>query len=748
MDKTLKRPLFKQKAMQAYKAKQGGKIPGFFAGGIMPAFNMLRTAAQPIMAFTGRQMARPAVRTALTGLEGYGVGLGSGIAAEGYREGDVGKMIEGVSYALPAAAFIPSTAKGSGIAALRETAEYLTPRATGLQKAIVRNPGKTAVGSIGTGITGAMLSGDAEAVEVPEGMSNQEYIADIQDRLIMSKPVYERTDLTEEEREGKDVKRKLEVKKPAMPIGIRDPKTEGERTIDRQLKRTNAINEVASKLGVTDASKATDEQIKQIAIESNVPETELRSLIGRQTKVGPTPPDQTPMPGGLTGNETEGELKYLIDKRKKDLTAAKELEKNDLATGFKNFRSEINKIVGGGNQNLNDLVTMKVAAKLLTGKTSQAGFAGLADVAGQALGVGADTLLAMQLAQRDSDMKLAQAYLQAEAKKKGVGGPKIAKAGDRTIRVQDETAPGGFRNVRVAYDENTGQFLERKFDPVRGQYFETAQFTGTDVKINQDKLNQALMNLEENRRGGKMVEFVINNADKGGAKAAFGLLSEDVLGTLDFFGGGNLGGDTSTIDDEIKNELAKNTDLIGGSGIGKRVNIFKSEGEKLTQEYNEALQDARENGAKEVEKQLKKAGIIAKGYRPTEEDLRIYTQLALIEQRMKYIVANANKSEDRLTQKDIDNAAKRTDIIKYIASPRTIRLNYESLQKEFDEKAATFLSQYKLNGGEEQFIIQNFMDIPGVKRQYDKTQANFAQKQAAQNKLTRDQILGSIPIGG
>ena len=739
MDKTLKRPLFKQKAMEAYKAKHGGKIPGYAIGGIMPAFNMLRTAAQPIMAFTGRQMARPAVRTALTGLEGYGVGLGSGIAAEGYREGDVGKMIEGVSYALPAAAFIPSTAKGSGIAALRETAEYLTPRATGLQKAIVRNPGKTAVGSIGGGITGGMLSDDAGAVEVPEGMSNQEYIADIQDRLIMSKPVFERRDLTEEEREGKDVKRKLEVKKPAMPIGIRDPKTEGERTIDRQLKRTNAINEVASKLGVTDASKATDEQIKQIAIESNVPETELRSLIGRETKVGPTPPNQTPMPGGLTGNETEAELKYLINKRKKDLTAAKELQKNDLATGFKNFRSEINKLVGGGNQNLNDLVTMKVAAKLLTGKTTQTGFAGLADVAGQALGVGADTLLAMQLAQRDSDMKLATAFLQAEAKKKGVGGPKIAKAGDRTIRVQDETAPGGFRNVRVAYDENTGQFLERKFDPVRGQYFQPAQFTGTDVKINQDKLNQALMNLEENRRGGKMVEFVINNAEKGGIEAAFGLLSEDALGTLDFFGGGNLGADSSAIDDEIRAEMNKNTEkgLLGGSAS-----------EKMNKNFTEDLNDARENGAKKVEKELKKAGIIAKGYRPTEEDLRIYTQLALIEQRMKYIVANANKSEDRLTQKDIDNAAKRTDIIKYIASPRTIRLNYESLQKEFDEKAATFLSQYKLNGGEEQFIIQNFMDIPGVKRQYDKTQANFAQKQAAQNKVTRDQILGSIPIGG
>jgi hypothetical protein len=44
----------------------------------------------------------------------------------------------------------------------------------------------------------------------------------------------------------------------------------------------------------------------------------------------------------------------------------------------------------------------------------------------------------------------------------------------------------------------------------------------------------------------------LNNAAKGGTKAAIGLLAEDTLGTLDFFAGGNLGGDTSTIDDQIR----------------------------------------------------------------------------------------------------------------------------------------------------------------------------------------------------
>jgi hypothetical protein len=32
MDDVLKRPLFKNKAMQVYKAKHGGKVPGFFVG--------------------------------------------------------------------------------------------------------------------------------------------------------------------------------------------------------------------------------------------------------------------------------------------------------------------------------------------------------------------------------------------------------------------------------------------------------------------------------------------------------------------------------------------------------------------------------------------------------------------------------------------------------------------------------------------------------------------------------------------
>ena len=319
--------------------------------------------------------------------------------------------------------------------------------------------------------------------------------------------------------------------------------------------------------------------------------------------------------------------------------------------------------------------------------------------------------------------------------------------GDKTVRVTDPSVPGGFRNVRVSLGKDN-KFYQRIMNPDGSQGFVQANFTGTDVKRNDEKLNKALMGLEDNRRGGKMVEFVIENAAAGGSKAALGLLAEDTLGTFDFFAGGNAGGDTSVIDDQIRAEMAQTSGREGFDISGGKVNIFAKESDNMTKRFNSDLEEARKNGAKEVEKQLKKAGIVAKNYRPTEEDLRKYTRLALIEQRMKYIVANANKSEDRLTQKDIDNAAKRTQIIKYIASPRTIRLNYEQLRQEFGEKAGTYLNQYKLNGGDEDFIINNFMDIPGVKMQYDQKNKQFQQSQVVQNSASRRDILNTIPIAG
>jgi hypothetical protein len=734
MDKTLKRPLFKQKAMEAYKAKHGGKVPGYVVGA---AIQGVRALAAPTYRYLAPKMssffARPGVQTGLTGLEAYGIGVGSREMAEGISEGDTGKFLSGAAYAVPGMAFLPSTARKSGIAALRETGEYLAPRATDLTEKIVGSPFKAAGAFTGLGVAGQVLSPDeAEAAQPTDEMTEEQYGKDIQDRLIYTKPVYS------ESFSGAEQPSLVES---ARLIGVKNPKTEGEKTLNAQLQQREKINEVADKLGVRDASKASDQQIKQMAIESNVDEPTLRNMIGRPQKQAEVQGPPAPPVATLTGNEGEAELEYLRTKRKRDINAAQEL-----GAGFKEFKNQLNEITGTSNQNLNDLIAMKAAATLLTGKTSEKGLRGLLDVGGQALGVTADSLLALKMAQQDSDLKLAQAYLQM--KQKQGDGTKMLTTGDKTVRVNDPSVPGGFRNVRVSLGEDN-KYYTRQYDPTTGeQSFAAADFTGTDVDRDKTKLSEALFGLNENRRGGNMIEFVVNNAEKGGTKAAIGLLAEDTLGTLDFFAGGNLGGDTSTIDDQIRAEMMKTTGREAIDFTSSGVNVFRQESENMQDRFNKDLQDARENGAERVEKELRKAGVIAKGFRPSEQDLRIYTKLALIEQRMKYIVANANKDKDRLTQKDIDNAAKRTQIIKYITSPRTIRLNYEQLREEFNEKASDYLDTYKQAGGDEGFIAQNFMDIPGIRDAYNKKNKEFMQRQAIQNQKSRKDILEGISIYG
>jgi len=744
MDKTLNRPLFKKRAQELHKVDPN-KVPKLFIGGLMQAGNMIRAGAAPAYRYLAPKvssfMNRPGVQTGIVGLEGYGIGVGSQDMAEGVVEGDTGKFLQGAALAVPGAAFLPSSAKRSGIKALQETGEYLAPRMTGAAKSIVGNPGKTALASIGTGITGGYISPEAVADINPGEMTNEAYAKDIQERLIyQKKPKYEPDP---KKRVTENLKEYKESTKDFVPqvIGIENPLTEGEKALDAQLKTVAKVKEVASKLGVN-PNEATDEQLKQIAIESNVDLSTLQSMVGQKDE-GAVTADNMPAPNNdgvpvITGNESQAEIQHMIEKRKRDVAAGNELAGTDALSGqFLKFKNQINKMTGSDNSNLNNLLMMRAAGQMLSGKSPEKGIQGFLDITGQTLASSADAMIGLKLKQQDSDMKLAQAFLKMKSDKaKGAG---MLTGGDKTVKVIDPSLPGGFRNVRVSLGKDN-KYYTRQYDPNTGQQsFLPANFTGTDVKEDPTKLNKALMGLEDNRRGGKMVEFVIKNAGEGGTKAALGLLTEDAFGTLDFFAGGNVGGDSSIIDNEIRAEMNKNTEkgLFGGK-----------DSEKLVENYNEDLDDARKNGAKDVEKQLKKAGIIAKNYRPTEDELRNYTRLALIEQRMKYIVANANKSEDRLTQKDIDNAAKRTQIIKYITSPRTIRLNYEQLREEFAEKAGTYLSQFKLNGGEESYIQDNFMDIPGVALQYQRKEKDFMRNEKVNNQVSRQDILNSIQIGG
>ena len=166
----------------------------------------------------------------------------------------------------------------------------------------------------------------------------------------------------------------------------------------------------------------------------------------------------------------------------------------------------------------------------------------------------------------------------------------------------------------------------------------------------------------------------------------------------------------------------------------------------MIEEYRGSISDETlKKRAKELAKESGKSGFFKS---PTDEDLERFTKLALIEQRMKYIVANANKSEDRLTQKDIENAAKRTQIIQFFGSERTVYQNYKRLQEEFIAKAQADAMKYRRAGGTEDGM-QYFIDtVPGINEMYQENYNKAIASQQAKNKKTRNEVLGSIPIGG
>jgi hypothetical protein len=756
MDKTLMRPLFRDKATQLNQPKKidGSKVPKYAIGAAIqlgrmglaglgrvaqPAFQYLKTKAGPS---ASRFLEKPSTQTGLSALGAYGAVEGADMIKEGIEEADPYKAIQGASFAVPGLAFLPSTLKKSGIGALRKAGEKLGEPTTSFGKFAASTPG--GLTALGTGIGAGVLGAPEEVEAAPtEAEKQQEYIQDVQDRLIYKSPS-ETEALTgmkakPEETEAEALSRVVQEKGGKRPVGLREPKTKGEAVMSQQLQDIEAVNQVAKKLGITNVNAMDDKQIKQVAIESNVNEQDLRTLINK-----PKEPITPPNPAIKMQQTTENlsamdpaEVKNIVEDRKRELALAKD---NSLNAQFQSFKTKVNELTGANNDNLLNLVAMKAAGRLLSGQTKQRGVRGALEVGGVALEGAANDMMQLALAQKAEDLELAKAFLKARSEESA--GPGF-ESGDKTFSVTDPNLPGGKKNIKGLLGKDGRIYLRTKNNQI---VLAPEGFVGNEFKPTQERINFYGYQLEENKRGSEMIDFVIDNVEKtGGPRAAFGLLAEDVFGTFDQLASTKgMSQTSSSFDAEIRNQIAKNRNF-GATDKEREANNKMAD--KLSEQYTKDIEDAATNGGKKVFQQLQKAGIVAKNYRPTEEDLRNYTKFALIEQRMKYIVANANKAEDRLTQKDIENAAKRTQIVQFFGSPRTIRQNYQNLKSEFRNKAQGYVMQYKNAGGTEEGI-QYYMDVPGVKELYDKKNAEIEQQARIQNKQTRNDILSSIPIVG
>ena len=128
---------------------------------------------------------------------------------------------------------------------------------------------------------------------------------------------------------------------------------------------------------------------------------------------------------------------------------------------FLKFRESITNLTGTyGNDR--DLILMKMASGMMTGKTGSKGLRGFMDVTGQAMGPTVDTALALSNAQKGRDTDLATAFLKmkAEQAEAAEGGGLALKGAQKRFLIKDPASPYGYKVVTGQYDENTGQIME------------------------------------------------------------------------------------------------------------------------------------------------------------------------------------------------------------------------------------------------------------------------------------------------
>ena len=695
MDKTLMRPLFRDKATKLNQPRKidGSKVPKYAIGAAIQLGRAglagLGRVAQPAYQYLKTKAATPTGQKVLTGLEGAGVYMGAGDVVEGISEGDYYKTLGGLSVALPGMAYLPQTMRGTGIKALQGVKDFerLSPLKTGKGQL-------TALG--GTGI-GYGFAGDTEAEAQTQPTEEKEQIP-VQDRLIYSKPEY-----SDQVVDETALEQSVQTKAP-RPIGLKDPANKMEEVLNKDLPIANKIIDVAEQLGIDikNIRNLDDKKLKQIAVESNVNIQDVYRLAGKSpSEATPSPAPKNPIQAtnDVTASipgMTDVEVQNLIKARKNQLAGAKQLSVGDQ---FKQFKAQINEVTGESNDNLLNLVAMKAAGKLLSGQTKQAGVRGFLEVGGQALEGAANDMMQLAISQKAQDMELAKAFLKMKTDQSQ--GPGF-ESGDKVFKIEDPNFPGNFYNVkgltgkdgRIYYRDLNNNIVPAQ----QGQ-------VGYATKELPEKINLYSANLEENKRAQEMINSVIEVLpDSGTFTAAFGLAKEDAYGTVEqVFGKNNLGG--ADFDAEIKRLIRNNDD---GTEQGKK------DANSLMKKYDEDM-DKVEKRAREIAKDAGRGGIFS---RPTDKELETFTKLALIEQRMKYLVANANKAEDRLTQKDIENAEKNTRIIQFVGSAKKVKENYRQLRGEFAQKARGTAMQYRAAGGTESSMKYFRDNIPGVEDLY------------------------------
>ena len=743
MDDVLKRPLFKDKAMQVYKAKHGGKVPGFFVGQIVrTGLPYLSRGFSQVFGPTGKlarfQALNPKTAAAIE------IGTGAPLFAEGMQ--DIYGGIKSGDYA--------QIAQGVGETALGVGGTGLGLKA--LTQASRKTPGfKQAAYLTGKGVAERTLR---PGVAIPAlGATIYPTLAGGEEETTTEKPIEERLIY---EQAAPDIREDIIPEQPEKRIiGIKGAKTPAELAMNEDIKKANAINDVTSRLGVFSPADLNAQTIKNIAAEANVTEADVKRLAG--IKDQPTTATGQPIKPSAslqkdltpdTGPNKEDIQNYNpVEVQASIALRNNQIKDSRLAGGlnkeFQAFKQDIGGLIGDNDSSIRDLLALKAAGKLMSTKTRQRGFRGFLDVGGQALQDISDSMLQLALKQKENDMELAKAFLKYKGEK--AAGPEMLTTPDVTIAVPDNSVPGGVRNVNAVKGKD-GKFYGRTVVDGK-QTFAELPFTGTDVKYDSEKAVRYQQALLSNAEGAATAKFAQDLAlIYGGPKGEIMQFSENFFGITDQFLNDPkyvsiVATSDTTLDDFIKAKLAKDKGDKDAAG-NKLGTIDDYEKGKI-----QAVDNAKKEYQDYLKKQAKKRNVSVEALRPDERELEIITKLAFAEHRMKYVLANANKGDtDRLAQRDIDSAAGQTAIMTFLKSPSTVSNNYKQIESTFNKKLVENIALLKSSGVTDAWILNNAGNVPGVQKIYEEAALKNKQRETRQNIAEKPQaqtnILKTIPI--
>lgn len=491
-------------------------------------------------------------------------------------------------------------------------------------------------------------------------------------------------------------------------------------------------------------------------------------------------------------------------------------DKKDSKQSFEDYKSKYKAMIGDDNSSkmYRDLALLKWASRMMTGKTAQAGINGFFDVLGQSTEPLADDILAIDLRERQQNKALVDQYLAYEtALNSDVDTLMTDKIKTNITMMQDfeksdYQSTEDYKNRLMEYIDNRNQYeldlleLERKYsaersavkpkniktyladnpngffenskqkvvigftetgrpmqqvsfmnkdgkvdhtyEPYQGNFSDLVQF---DEKGNQSNKSKTRAQLESIKAGLGFVSRVKSIANTEGGKA--------FLGTR---------GSINNFKKQVMMLFSEVGDYTGTGSYAEKFNNILSTDKNMddlrefVKLYSEADPDAMASVEKDIADALKEQNIAdavtKRGLDPNDAAvLQTFAELKIIETRMKYILANANKGADRLTVKDVEDAKSATQIISLFTPGNSVVAQYETLESQLNSRFITLLQNFETQGGDVESLVTGFKNLPVVdaleKRRKKKIQKRqLPQTQQKEEVKTNEQAIEELDLGG